>query len=68
MCNQCECENEDLCSIKGYQPYGFCCEYCSQHDEEHSCVSYQIEMPKIKTIITEEEFETIPQKSISLYP
>ncbi|MBD3254850.1 MAG: hypothetical protein GF383_07140 [Candidatus Lokiarchaeota archaeon] len=37
MCNKCECENFELCSIVGYQPYGFCCEKCVRYDSDHTC-------------------------------
>ena len=28
MCTECDCENKVKCSVKGYQPIGWCCEYC----------------------------------------
>ena len=33
MCNDCNCENADLCSIVGMQPVGFCCSKCELWDE-----------------------------------
>ena len=33
MCNDCNCENADLCSIVGMQPVGFCCNKCELWDE-----------------------------------
>lgn len=67
MCNQCECENEQLCSIKGYMPHGSCCEKCINYNKKHSCPYYQLEMPKIE-VKTSEKFEVMPQKLIKLYP
>lgn len=41
MCNSCDCENSDQCSIVGYQPKSACCSLCANWDEAHSCVNYQ---------------------------
>ena len=30
MCNKCECENMDQCSIIGYMPVDYCCENCQK--------------------------------------
>ncbi len=38
MCNNCNCDNFDKCSIVGYQPIGFCCSYCIICDEHHICL------------------------------
>ncbi len=32
MCNNCYCENQEKCSVVGYQPYGFCCNLCVYYD------------------------------------
>ena len=37
MCNECNCEGIDLCSIIGYQPECACCPKCDSWDEEQSC-------------------------------
>ncbi len=29
MCNSCWCENQDLCSVRGTAPMGWCCHNCS---------------------------------------
>ena len=42
MCNKCDCENSDKCSIKGYQPYGACCTLCTSYDEAHTCPYYEV--------------------------
>jgi len=40
MCNNCDCENFDRCSIVGYLPHGFCCNSCDNYNEVHSCPTY----------------------------
>jgi hypothetical protein len=37
MCNFCDCENYDRCSIIGNIPMGFCCPKCVNFNEERSC-------------------------------
>jgi len=37
MCNFCDCENYDKCSIIGNIPMGFCCPKCVNFNEERSC-------------------------------
>lgn len=43
MCNHCECENEEKCSIIGNLPIGFCCQKCLQYEEHNKCSHYQLE-------------------------
>ena len=38
MCNNCNCDNYDQCSIVGYMPNGFCCTKCYLYDEMHTCL------------------------------
>lgn len=38
MCNNCNCENYDKCSIVGYMPVGFCCTKCVLYDENRTCL------------------------------
>jgi len=38
MCNNCNCEAYDQCSIVGYMPVGFCCVKCYIYDEQHTCL------------------------------
>ena len=38
MCNNCNCENYDKCSIVGHMPVGFCCSKCVLYNEEHTCL------------------------------
>ncbi len=37
MCKLCQCENELKCSVKGYQPLGWCCKYCIYYSETVIC-------------------------------
>ena len=39
MCNNCNCDNYDKCSIVGHMPIGFCCSKCYLYDEEHTCLA-----------------------------
>ncbi len=38
MCNSCNCESYDQCSIVGYMPVGFCCTKCYLFNEQHTCL------------------------------
>jgi len=38
MCNNCNCEAYDQCSIVGYLPIGFCCTKCYVFNEAHTCL------------------------------
>ena len=38
MCQNCNCDIYEKCSIVGYMPIGFCCTYCILHDERHVCL------------------------------
>jgi len=48
MCNNCNCDGYDKCSIVGYLPIGFCCSHCYLYNETHTCLL-------IKTKLLEEE-------------
>ena len=39
MCNNCNCDGYDRCSIVGYLPIGFCCAHCLLYNETHTCLS-----------------------------
>ncbi|MBD3212421.1 MAG: hypothetical protein GF311_07420 [Candidatus Lokiarchaeota archaeon] len=41
MCNNCNCNNYEKCSITGYMPIGFCCSNCDLYDEKHTCLKMQ---------------------------
>jgi hypothetical protein len=38
MCNSCNCDAYDLCSIVGYMPVGFCCSKCVLYEEKYTCL------------------------------
>ncbi len=37
MCNNCDCENYEKCSIVGYFPLGFCCPKCAFYEDREEC-------------------------------
>ncbi len=39
MCNNCNCDAFDQCSIVGYMPVGFCCSKCVLYDQVHTCLT-----------------------------
>ena len=39
MCKTCSCENEPKCSVKGYEPEGWCCDHCDSHPIIEDCES-----------------------------
>ncbi len=41
MCNNCNCDAFDQCSIVGYMPVGFCCSKCVLYDQVHTCLSFK---------------------------
>jgi len=43
MCNYCECEEFEKCSIVGYLPYRFCCENCMKCIEKQACINNKIQ-------------------------
>ena len=47
MCQNCNCDFFEKCSIVGYMPIGFCCEHCFLYDEYTTCL-------KSKTRVKEE--------------
>lgn len=38
MCQNCNCNFFDRCSIVGYMPIGFCCENCFLYDKYTTCL------------------------------
>jgi len=48
MCQNCNCDFFEKCSIVGFMPVGFCCENCYLYDVYHTCL-------KSKTKIKEEK-------------
>ncbi len=39
MCNNCNCNGYNKCSIVGYLPIGFCCAHCFLYNETRTCLS-----------------------------
>jgi len=39
MCQNCNCDFFDRCSIVGYMPIGFCCENCYLYDKYRTCLN-----------------------------
>jgi hypothetical protein len=52
VCNNCNCENYEQCSIVGYMPIGFCCSKCVLYDEKHTCLNTKT---KKKTTVHKDE-------------
>ncbi|MFW9895124.1 MAG: hypothetical protein ACFFD7_04900 [Candidatus Thorarchaeota archaeon] len=56
MCQNCNCDFFDRCSIVGYMPIGFCCENCFLYDADTTCLKSksktegEIELGEIKLI------------------
>ena len=46
MCNNCNCDNYDKCSIVGYMPEGFCCSHCLLYNEQHTCLKTKTKRPE----------------------
>lgn len=42
MCNECECEYEFQCSIKGYGNMWFCCDKCVSYDFMRTCLKSKL--------------------------
>lgn len=41
MCNNCNCDDYELCSIVGFLGAGQCCSKCNLYDEAHTCLASQ---------------------------
>ena len=54
MCNKCECDNIDKCSIVGNIPLGFCCPKCNFYNEDHTCLNFKVK--------TQEKIKAMTQK------
>jgi len=46
MCQNCNCDFFDRCSIVGYMPIGFCCENCYLYDELVTCLKSKSDATK----------------------
>lgn len=58
MCNYCECDNADKCSIVGNIPIGFCCPNCVYYEGEKACKRSK-EMTQARIGSKEKELETL---------
>jgi hypothetical protein len=69
MCNDCECDNYEKCSIVGNIPLGFCCPECKFYEGENSCLKSKIKMEEqkkailAKTLLLHKAFE--PSEKVS---
>jgi len=63
MCNNCNCDGYDQCSIVGYMPVGFCCSKCDLYDEAHTCLKTKT---KREIPATEEKIEDLTPISTSI--
>ncbi|MHA1291345.1 MAG: hypothetical protein ACTSQJ_01605 [Promethearchaeota archaeon] len=59
MCNNCNCDNYDKCSIVGFMPIGFCCSNCYLYDENYTCLKTKTK-PKEKNILNNSAKTLIP--------
>ncbi len=58
MCNNCNCEGYDRCSIVGYMPVGFCCSKCQLYDAQHTCLNTKTQR---KETLSEEDKEKMEE-------
>lgn len=63
MCNNCNCDNYEQCSIVGYMPVGFCCSKCDLYDEAHTCLKTKT---KREIPTTDEKIEDLKPISTSI--
>ncbi len=62
MCQNCNCDFRDRCSIVGYiTSPGFCCEKCVLYDENHTCLKARLKV-KLDEEIDLEKLEPISTK------
>ncbi|MFX0059178.1 MAG: hypothetical protein ACFE85_19150 [Candidatus Hodarchaeota archaeon] len=66
MCNSCNCDSFDRCSIVGYSNSpGFCCSMCVGYNEELTCLKAKFTMKDIipeKVIKSAEKSLIIPNE------
>ncbi len=65
MCQNCNCDFFEKCSIVGYMPVGFCCENCYLYDEHHTCLETKSKVKKAKDSDSV-ELDEIKLKSASI--
>ena len=65
MCQNCNCDFFEKCSIVGYMPVGFCCENCFLYDKHHTCLETKFKVKEEKDIVSA-ELREIKLKSASI--
>lgn len=66
MCNNCNCNNYEQCSIVGYMPVGFCCSKCQLYDEAHTCLKTKTKREVLNTKETVGKLEDLTPISTSI--
>ena len=66
MCNNCNCNNYEQCSIVGYMPVGFCCSKCQLYDEAHTCLKTKTKREVLNTEETVGKLEDLTPISTSI--
>jgi hypothetical protein len=66
MCNSCNCENYEKCSIVGYMPIGFCCSKCYLYDEKHTCLNTKTKRKSGMSETDKEKLEELRPISTSI--
>lgn len=66
MCNNCNCNNYEQCSIVGYMPVGFCCSKCQLYDEAHTCLKTKTKREVLNTEEAVERLEELTPISTSI--
>ena len=54
MCNNCNCDGYEQCSIVGKTPVGFCCSKCFLYDEIHTCLKTKTQRSILNTELGDE--------------
>lgn len=66
MCNNCNCEAYNQCSIVGFLPYGFCCSHCKLYDEKHTCLNTKTRRKALSSELSEGKREELRVISSSI--
>lgn len=51
MCNSCECENIEKCSVRGNAPIGWCCPQCINYNPLNIPCANQFEICKTREFL-----------------
>ena len=66
MCNNCNCDNYEKCSIVRYMPVGFCCSKCQLYDEAHTCLKTKTKPGEAITEEADKKLEELKPISTSI--